>query len=192
VVFWLGFWFWWEHPGAELGRFFDSLAVVGTWGDQPPSGVVGGGPRVTRRCPRRCGAGLCPWPGGGGRFFSGGSLRDKWLGRTPAYRHARSDGCSRRRCSGTHRHEAHDKQGEAGRYQYVVHCIRIAGTDNYVTTNREGGQTLCYTHVQIGPVLVHTKAMSTKHEWSTGKMRKAAIKFNGRTAVVWSTEVRKL
>jgi hypothetical protein len=21
VIFWLGFWFWWEHPGAELGRF---------------------------------------------------------------------------------------------------------------------------------------------------------------------------
>jgi hypothetical protein len=30
----------WEHPGAELGRFFASLAVVGTWGDQPPSGAV--------------------------------------------------------------------------------------------------------------------------------------------------------
>jgi hypothetical protein len=36
--------------------------------------------------------------------------------------------------------------------------------------------------------------MFSKHEWSTGKMlRKAAIKFNGRTAVVWSTnKVRKL
>jgi hypothetical protein len=74
VVFWLGFWFWWEHPGAELGRFFAPLAVVGTGVDQPPSGVVGGGPRVTRRCPRRCGADLCPWPGGGGRFFSMGVL----------------------------------------------------------------------------------------------------------------------
>jgi hypothetical protein len=50
VVIWLGYAIWWEHPGAELGCFFfASLAVVGTWGDQPPSGVVGGGPRVTRR-----------------------------------------------------------------------------------------------------------------------------------------------
>jgi hypothetical protein len=73
VVFWLGFWFWWEHPGAELGRFFASLAVVlGTWGDQPPSGVAGGGQRATRRCPRRCGADLRPWPACGGRFFPGG------------------------------------------------------------------------------------------------------------------------
>jgi hypothetical protein len=31
VVFWLGFWFWWEHPGAELGRFFASLAMLGTY-----------------------------------------------------------------------------------------------------------------------------------------------------------------
>jgi hypothetical protein len=85
VVFWLGFWFWWEHPGAELGRFFASLAVVGTWGDQPPSGVVGGGPRVTRRCPRRCVADLC---GGAGAvfFFRGGTRRDKWLDRTGTWR----------------------------------------------------------------------------------------------------------
>jgi hypothetical protein len=82
--FWLGFWFWWEHPGAELGRFFASLAVVGTWGDQPPSGVVGRGQRVTRRCPRRCGADLCPWSGRGGRFFQGGVLRDRWLDRAGA------------------------------------------------------------------------------------------------------------
>jgi hypothetical protein len=60
----------WEHPGAELGRVFFASLAVGTLGDQPPSGVVGGGLRVaTRRCPRRCGAGLCPWPGCGGRFF---------------------------------------------------------------------------------------------------------------------------
>jgi hypothetical protein len=53
VVIWLGYAIWWEHPGAaELGCFFASLAVVGTWGDHPPSGVVRGGPRVTRRCPR--------------------------------------------------------------------------------------------------------------------------------------------
>jgi hypothetical protein len=77
MVFWLGlwFWFWWEHPGGELGCLFASLAVVGTWGDQPPSGVVGGGPQVTRRCPRLCGADLCPWPGRGGHLIgrSGGS-----------------------------------------------------------------------------------------------------------------------
>jgi hypothetical protein len=47
-------------------------------------------------------------------------------------------------------------------------------------------------HVQIGPMLVYTKAMFSKHEWSTGQMRKAAIKFNGRTAAVWSTKVRAL
>jgi hypothetical protein len=48
-------------------------------------------------------------------------------------------------------------------------------------------------HVQIGPVLVHTKAMLfSKHEGSTGQMRMAAIKFTGRTAVVWSTKVRAL
>jgi hypothetical protein len=35
VDFWLGYAIWWENPGAALGRFFDSLAVVGTWGDQP-------------------------------------------------------------------------------------------------------------------------------------------------------------
>jgi hypothetical protein len=51
----------WEHPGAELGCFFASLAVVGTWGDQPPSGVVGGGPRGTRHA-------AVP-PGGGGDGF---------------------------------------------------------------------------------------------------------------------------
>jgi hypothetical protein len=38
--------------------------------------------------------------------------------------------------------------------------------------------------------LVHTKDMYIKHERGTGgQMRKAAIKYNGRTAVVWSTEV---
>jgi hypothetical protein len=41
VVFWLGFWFWLGYLGAVLSRFFVSLAVVGTWWDQPPSGVVG-------------------------------------------------------------------------------------------------------------------------------------------------------
>jgi hypothetical protein len=60
VGFWLGFWFWWEHPGAKLGRFsppWPWWAPRGT-SHQPPSGVVGGGPWVTRRCPRRCGADL--------------------------------------------------------------------------------------------------------------------------------------
>jgi hypothetical protein len=75
VVIWLGYAIWWEHPGAELGCFFASLAVAGTWGDQPPSGVVGGaGPRVTRRCPRRCRADLCLPLAGPRRpfFFSAG------------------------------------------------------------------------------------------------------------------------
>jgi hypothetical protein len=72
VVFWLGFWFWWENPGAELGRVFATLAGGGTGGDQAPCGVAGGGRRVTRRCRRRCGGVLCPWPGGGGRFFPRG------------------------------------------------------------------------------------------------------------------------
>jgi hypothetical protein len=71
--------------GPNRAVFFASLAVVGTyWGDQPPSGVVGGGPRVTRRRPRRRGAGLCPWPVRGGRFLGRrgggrGYLRDRWL-----------------------------------------------------------------------------------------------------------------
>jgi hypothetical protein len=47
--------------------------------------------------------------------------------------------------------------------------------------------------MQIQPLLqVHTKAMFTKHEWCTGQMRKAAIKFNGRTAVVWPTKVHSV
>jgi hypothetical protein len=29
--------------GPNWAVFFASLALVGTWGDQPPSGVVGGG-----------------------------------------------------------------------------------------------------------------------------------------------------
>ena len=41
-------------------------------------------------------------------------------------------------------------------------------------------------------MLVHTRAMFSKHEWSTGQMRKAAVKFDGRTAVVWSTKVNRL
>jgi hypothetical protein len=75
VVFWLGYAIWWGHPGAELGCFFAFLAVVCTWGGKPASGVVGGGPWVTRRCPRRSGADLFPWPGRGGRFFPGGFPR---------------------------------------------------------------------------------------------------------------------
>jgi hypothetical protein len=34
--------------------------------------------------------------------------------------------------------------------------------------------------------------MFSKHEWDTGQMRKAAIKSNGRTAVVWPTKARSL
>ena len=84
VVFWLGFWFWLGHLGAALGRFFASLAVVGAWGDHPPSGVVGGGPRVTWRHHGRCRADVCPWLGLGPIFFQGGSLRDEWLDRAGA------------------------------------------------------------------------------------------------------------
>jgi hypothetical protein len=67
VVFWLGFGFWWEHPGVTLGRFFASLAVVDTWGDQPPSGVVGGGPRVSHAA--------VPPPGGAALTFAPGRGR---------------------------------------------------------------------------------------------------------------------
>jgi hypothetical protein len=60
-------------PRGRIGLFF---SPPWPWwapgGDQPPSGVVGGGPHVTRRCHRRCRADLCPWPGCGGRFFPGG------------------------------------------------------------------------------------------------------------------------
>jgi hypothetical protein len=35
--------------------------VVGAWGDHPPSGVVGGGPRVTWRRHGRCCADVSPW-----------------------------------------------------------------------------------------------------------------------------------
>jgi hypothetical protein len=89
VVFWLGFWFLREDPGATLGRFFASLAVVGTWGEhQPPSGVVGRGPRATRRCHRRCRAGLClplPLAGPRGPFYSFRGVPSEisgWLDRT--------------------------------------------------------------------------------------------------------------
>ena len=71
---------------------------------------------------------------------------------------------------------------KAGRCQYIVHCTRIAGTDNYVTT---GEQPICYTHVQIGPMLVHTRAMYTRHEKSTGQMRKAAVNQRGGRSL-WS------
>jgi hypothetical protein len=90
VLFWLGFWFWWEHPGADLGRFFASLAVVCTWGDRPASGLVGGGPWVTRRCPRRFGADLCPSPGraAGAVFFYRGSRSEMsgWIERAGSAR----------------------------------------------------------------------------------------------------------
>jgi hypothetical protein len=72
VVFWLGFWFWWEHPGAEMGRLFASMAVVGTWGTShqvgwsvEARGSRGGAPG---------GAALTFAPGraAGAVFFSGG------------------------------------------------------------------------------------------------------------------------
>jgi hypothetical protein len=53
-------------------------------GGQPPSGVVGGGPRATRRGATG-GAALAFAPGravGAVFFQGGGSLRDKWLERT--------------------------------------------------------------------------------------------------------------
>jgi hypothetical protein len=53
VFFWLGHAIWWEHPGAALGRFFDSLAVVDTWWDLPPSGVAAGAVFFSGVCPRR-------------------------------------------------------------------------------------------------------------------------------------------
>ena len=86
VVFWLGFWFWLGYLGAVLSRFFVSLAVVGTWGDQPPSGVVGGGPARGPRGGATGGAALTFAPGrsAGAVFFQGGSLRDKWLDRAGA------------------------------------------------------------------------------------------------------------
>jgi hypothetical protein len=83
VVFWLGFWFWREYPGATLGRVLAPLAVVGTWGDQPPSGVVGGGPRATRRCHRRCGADLPPGRSAGAVFPPGGVFRRQTLRKHP-------------------------------------------------------------------------------------------------------------
>jgi hypothetical protein len=59
-----------------LSRFFVSLAVVGTWGDQPPSGVVGGGKWqvasgkwhgwVLGRLPLACATARSPLTGGGG------------------------------------------------------------------------------------------------------------------------------
>jgi hypothetical protein len=55
VVFWLGFWFWWEHPGAELGRFFRlpgrgrHLGGPATkWGGRGPAGHAAVPPAV--RC----------------------------------------------------------------------------------------------------------------------------------------------
>jgi hypothetical protein len=77
--------FWWERPGATLARFFASLAMVDTWGDQPPSGVVGGGPARGPRGGAPGGAALPPPPGrAGGAFFffwGGGRFGDKRLDR---------------------------------------------------------------------------------------------------------------
>jgi hypothetical protein len=44
--------FWHGHLAclaAEMDCLLASLAMLGAWGDQPPSGVVEGGPRVTQR-----------------------------------------------------------------------------------------------------------------------------------------------
>jgi hypothetical protein len=78
-----------EAPRGRSGQFFCLPGRGGhLGGHQPPSGgVVGGGPRATRRCHRRCRADLCPWPGRGGRFFSRGCpQRYKWLDRTGGVR----------------------------------------------------------------------------------------------------------
>jgi hypothetical protein len=56
---------------------------MGTWGGQLPNGVVGGGPRVTRRCPSGAALTLAPGRAAGAVFFpGGGSLGGKWLDRT--------------------------------------------------------------------------------------------------------------
>jgi hypothetical protein len=85
VVFWLGFWFWWEHPGAALGRFFASLAVVGTWGGQGAATKWGGRRRPAGHAavPLAVAAPLTFAPGraAGAVFFQGGTRRDKWLDR---------------------------------------------------------------------------------------------------------------
>jgi hypothetical protein len=44
----------------------------GAWGDHPPSGVVGGGPRVTWRCHWLCRADVSPWLERRTTFFPGG------------------------------------------------------------------------------------------------------------------------
>ena len=72
VDIWLGYAIWCGHLSAEMGCFVASLAVVGAWGDQLPSGVVRGGPRVTQRCHRRPGAYVSPWLWRRSRFFPGG------------------------------------------------------------------------------------------------------------------------
>jgi hypothetical protein len=64
-------------PRGRTGLFFASMAVVGTWGDQPPSGVVGGAALAFANF-------APPWPGRGGRFFSGGCFGGEWLDRTGA------------------------------------------------------------------------------------------------------------
>jgi hypothetical protein len=78
VVIWLGYAIWWEHPGAELGCFFASLAVVGTpWGDQPPSGQVGwsGEARGSHGgAPGSAALTFAPGRSAGAVFFQGGAL----------------------------------------------------------------------------------------------------------------------
>jgi hypothetical protein len=72
-VIWFGYAIWWELPGAELGCFFASLAVVGTWGDShqvgwsaEARGSRGGAPggAALTFAPGRA-AGAVFWGGGG-------------------------------------------------------------------------------------------------------------------------------
>jgi hypothetical protein len=86
VVFWLGFRFWWVGGGTHgpnWAVFFASLAVVDTWGDQPPS-VGWSGEACGARGGATRGAALTFAPGqAAGAVFShgGGRRRDKWLDR---------------------------------------------------------------------------------------------------------------
>jgi hypothetical protein len=86
LAFWLGCAIWWEHPGAELGCCFASLAVVFTWGPRPASGVVGGGPWSRGGAPGGPALTFAPGRAAGAVFFQGGSLGDKWLDRTGGVR----------------------------------------------------------------------------------------------------------
>jgi hypothetical protein len=78
VGFWLGFWFWWEHPGAELGRFFclpgrgGHLGGPATkWGGRErPAGHAAVPPAALTFVPGRA-AGAVFFSGGGPSEISG-------------------------------------------------------------------------------------------------------------------------